>query len=560
MRAELSDGRVLEFPDGTDPAVIDRTVQGLMTTTAPQKEEPGSLENFGVGAVQGVGDVLGTLARSGDYLATQVFGESPTERILGQTPQQIMADQSERFEEKHGGFAGSAGRIGGQLAASLPLMAGAGALAQGAARAAPAIAPAVSTLSGAGGLGSKVAAGALQGGTVAGLTSGASENPEQDIALGAAFGGAIPGVAAAGRAAGRSVREAVRPAISEGARRLAAKADDFGIPINAAQLADTPFLRTIDSVTRKLPFSGARPRLESQQAAFNRAVSRTIGEDTDKITADVYSTAKSRIGQMFERLSSRNQLPLTNETRSALEQVREQATRYGADDTARAVSSIIDDVAAKADDGVLPGRAYQGIDSLIGKISKSGGEKAHFLGQVRDVLRGAMDDAISESDRGAWQTARQQWRNLKTIRDLVAKGDADGNIRPALLQGRVTAGGAAKESVASGRGGELAELAQVGQRFLKDTIPSSGTAERAAVMGAFGGAPVAAVVEPMAFAAGAGLLGGGRAAQSFINSPAYRNFLLQRASGSVPGVGGGQGLLSSYASPVLSLPAVNVLR
>jgi len=527
-------------------------------TTNP--EEPGTLENLGVGAVMGAMDVSGTVARAGDFLASKALGFSPTEHILGSSPQEIMAEGDEWFEDKHGGVAGTTGRIGGQLAAALPLMAGAGSAFSGLARAAPAIAPAINTASGAGNVGSKILAGGIQGATVAGLTSGAAENPERDIALGAAFGGSIPGVAAAGRAAGRGIRDAVRPAVSEGARRLAARAEGLGIPVNAAQLADTPFLRTLDSVTRKVPFSGARSHLENQQSAFNRAVSRTIGEDTDRITADVYAAAKSRIGQMFERLSSRNRLPITNEINSSLERVRQEAARYGADDTARAVSSIIDDIGAKAEGGVLPGRAYQSIDSLIGKISKSGGEKSHFLGQVRDVLRGGMDDAVSESDRAAWQTARQQWRNLKTIRDLVAKGDADGNIRPALLQGRVTAGGAAKESVASGRGGELAELAQVGQRFLKDTVPSSGTTERAAIMGAFGGAPVAAMVEPTALLAGGGLVAGARGAQSFINSPAYREFLLKRAAGTVPNVGSGQGLLSSYAAPVLSLPAVNVTR
>ena len=38
MKAELADGRVLEFPDGTDPAVIQRTVKKMMGAPQPQDQ------------------------------------------------------------------------------------------------------------------------------------------------------------------------------------------------------------------------------------------------------------------------------------------------------------------------------------------------------------------------------------------------------------------------------------------------------------------------------------------------------------------------------------------
>lgn len=61
-----------------------------------------------------------------------------------------------------------------------------------------------------------------------------------------------------------------------------------------------------------------------------------------------------------------------------------------------------------------------------------------------------------------------------------------GNISPAALLGRVTANGAKKEAVATGRGGDLAQLAAIGQQFMKDGVPNSGTPERLAAYGLLG--------------------------------------------------------------------------
>ena len=53
IEAELADGRVLEFPDGTDPAVIQAKVKEL---TAPTHSKLGVAVT---GATQGVADVVG---------------------------------------------------------------------------------------------------------------------------------------------------------------------------------------------------------------------------------------------------------------------------------------------------------------------------------------------------------------------------------------------------------------------------------------------------------------------------------------------------------------------
>ena len=317
-------------------------------------------------------------------------------------------------------------------------------------------------------------------------------------ATGGLFGATQP-VATGDSRTGNALRDAaggiVGQGIASGVGRLANGASDLiapevkalydkaaamGIPVSAAQLGDSTFVKTLQSTLAKLPFSGARAAQAEQQGAFNSAVSRTTGENTPKVDSEMYAQAKQRIGASFNDLSARNSLNVTPTLANDLGSVSSDATKFGTSDTARTVGNAIDDIMSKADPvtGKIPGAAYQSFDSAMGKLTRGGDEKAHYIGQVRDAVRAAMDDSISPTDQAAWQTARSQYASLKTIRDLIAKGDGSGDISPAALMGRVTANGAGKERMAMGNGGDLGDLAQIGKRFLRDPIPDSGTAQR----------------------------------------------------------------------------------
>ena len=60
--AELADGRVLEFPDGTDPAVVQRTVKNLIASETPPKEGV-----FAAGQ-RGAESLLSTLQTAGESI------------------------------------------------------------------------------------------------------------------------------------------------------------------------------------------------------------------------------------------------------------------------------------------------------------------------------------------------------------------------------------------------------------------------------------------------------------------------------------------------------------
>lgn len=437
-------------------------------------------------------------------------------QIGGFVDQQQMDEVAARDKPLMDTTAGAIGNIGGQVVQIALPGAGIakGAQAVGAGRALAGGAMGAIARAGAGG--------AAYAGTQPVRTG---ETREGNMLTGGVAGAAGQGVVSGIAALAQPAKAALSPAVAA----LAAKAEAAGIPIRMDQLSDSRFLKTLASTLEKLPFTGAGAARTKQQEAFNRAVSRTFGENTPNVTQDVYAGAKRRIGGEFNRLTAQNSLSVNNQLVSRLASVQDEAQRFGTDDTARAVKNAIDEFLSKQDaTGAVPGRAYQALDSQLGGLTKAGGEKALYLGQVRDAVRSAMDNSISAADQDAWKLARTQYGNLKTVRDLVAKEGADGNISPALLAGRINANNAGKESMAMGGRGELGDLARIGRQFVRDPIPDSGTAGRLAALGALGGGGYALGVDPTVLLyTAAGGATGGRALNALLNSQAGRNYMLK---------------------------------
>lgn len=453
--------------------------------------------------------------------------------------------------------AGVAGNIVGDMAQlAIPLGGGASLAAKGATKIAPKAAAAVAT---------KLGKAAPVVVSVAENTALTAAKPVEtgESRAGNATGGAVASVA--GNAAGAGLNKVARgaaDAIAPNIRALYEKAIEMGIPVRADQLGDSKFLKTLASTLERLPLTGGQAAQEAQQEAFNRAVSRQFGENVSRITPEVYAAAKRRIGGQFESLSGRNNLTVDDVLSGKLGAIVDEAGKFGDPATANAVQNAVNGVLSRVDSGVMPGRAYQSMDSMLGKLTKTGGEKAHFLGQVRETLRNAMDDSISPADKEAWQLARTQYKALKTVRDLVAKDGASGDISPALLAGRVNATNAGKEAMASGRAGDLGDVAMIGRQFVRDPIPNSGTADRlfagsilplvGAGAGAYNGDG-----NPFVDAAKGAVLASvvGRGATKALNSPAVTNYMANGLSSPA------QALLraGAKAAPIALPSAGNVL-
>lgn len=315
-------------------------------------------------------------------------------------------------------------------------------------------------------------------------------------------------------------KDAIEPAL----RDLAMKAESYGIPVTMGQLTDSRFVRTLKSVVDKLPFSGSQKLQGQQQKAFNRAVAQTFGESTDNVSMEVAGAAKERLGKAFSALSARNKMKVDGQLLDDLVSLSDEVTKTGTTDNARAVTSLVDDFLSKSDGGVVSGKAYREMDSRIGKLMRStqDGDKRHYLGRLRDAIRDGMDRHITPQDSKAWQTIRKQYRNLFTVKDLIEKSPT-GDLSPQLLLGLVRR---ADKNMAFTGGGELGDLARIGQRFLKDPIPNSGTAERLLAAGAVGGGGYALGIDPATLAT---MALAGRGIGGVLNSNAGRRYMLQGA-------------------------------
>ena len=147
---------------------------------------------------------------------------------------------------------------------------------------------------------------------------------------------------------------------------------------------------------------------------------------------------------------------------------------------------------------------------------------------------------------------------MKTVEDLVEKSPT-GNISPAaLLQPVRNSYG----TMAYGGGGDLADLARIGQRFMKEP-PSSGTAERLMTMnmlgqagsGLAGGAAAMMGGSPWqimgAAATPVASLLAARGVRSFLGSDAATNRLLAASLGRRPAPSVGNKLMNAAALPAL---------
>lgn len=381
-------------------------------------------------------------------------------------------------------------------------------------------------------LGQQAVGGLASGAAVeAARENGASPLTQLAVGIGA---GAAPGLSSLVGQGSKAALAQTFGKVDPETQALARTAQAEGIPLKASQVSSSKVAKAVDSVTGQVPFSGSASFSDAQQKAFNAAVARTIGETADKITPQVFAQARNRIGSEFDRLAAAANLPLDPQTTQRLKQVVDDTRDFYGDDSARLVSNVINRLANQNVAGVVPGKAFQSIDSQITKAMASGGEKTVPLGDLQEALRDAVQNNLSPEDTAAWATARQQYRDLKTIEPLIAKeGQTSGNVSPAALMGRVNANNAGKSSMAAGRRGDLGDLAAIGQRFVKETVSDSGTAKRIAIQDALGkvglvgaGAGASYAGAGTTAASLAGLVGTSRITQNLLQDPAIVNKLI----------------------------------
>lgn len=225
-----------------------------------QAAAPGMLQSASAGVVQGARDVVSSFDPVAQWLDRNV-GSTTLGGILPTADQAHANNLLARgqFDQQYGdNTSAQVGRVGGEIAATLPAMAAGGEvlgpLAAGIGRAAPAVAPGINFLAGATKgnkllqLASRGASGAIQGASAAGLTSGASDQPIPDqLRHGAEFGGVLNTALPAAKMAGGKLFDMLHDAGPSARTALASKAvNEYGIPLRGSQISSTPFARYAD--------------------------------------------------------------------------------------------------------------------------------------------------------------------------------------------------------------------------------------------------------------------------------------------------------------------------
>jgi hypothetical protein len=277
---------------------------------------------------------------------------------------------------------------------------------------------------------------------------------------------------------------------------LAKKAQAMGIPLRPDMLYDNKLMRMVGEFSEKLPLSGSG--VEARQTAFNRQAIKAIGGDAKakSLTPDVFANAMDTSGKKIGDVIGRTEVPLDDKFLDELAEHSDDAKKFQTEDVAKVVNSYVDELVNKGEHGEIGGKALRTFNTKLGTQIRNtpNGDLRHALSDLQDTLHDKIEENMSEADSAEWHTARRQYANGKTLEPLVAKSKT-GDISPAGLMGATTNTRSKKAAMARGRGGDLGDMARVGQQFMKEQ-PSSGTAERTALIGGSGAVGAALAGHP----------------------------------------------------------------
>lgn len=432
-----------------------------------------------------------------------LFGMPTAESSAAQTQRSInQARQDEAPLMKTG--AGQIGKIAGSLALTAPTM----------------LVPGLNTYTGA----------ALIGGGMGALTPTLeNESKLANTGLGAAGGLLGQGVS---NGLGRLVSP-VKSNLTGEQSRLAQQALDAGIPLNAADMTGNKTLKTLNSIFSTLPLTSGKQGAQDalKQTAFNRAVMAKAGENADNVSPEIMEAAFKRTGGAIGDISKRNTMKVDDTLLGKFADIERNYSNVLEPNQRDLISRNMDAVISKAPS--MAGETYQSTRSLMGRLGNTTNPE---FGRAAKDTRFALDDAfkrsISADDAAAFSKAQQQYGNLSTIANAMkSAGATSGDIPAAQLRSAVA--NANPRNFVQGKG-DLNDLARIGETFLRDKTPNSGTAQRLALQGLMGGGAGGLgymATENPAGAGAAALVGllGPRGVQMAINNPAIRNYLQSSA-------------------------------
>lgn len=480
---ELADGRRLEFPDGTDTAVIQATVKRMLgAQDAPkQQQQLSMMDRLATGMadpVHGLAQMLTKalpdgVVQSGNKLNNWIADKTG---LVAKLPDggvdQLVRDREKQYQADRGEDAGKfdVWRLGGNIVSPVNLSLGR-------------LAPGAKTLFGR--MGSGAAIGAASGASTPVTDDGDfADQKLRQVQFGALGGAAVPAVAAGvGRVI--SPRASVNPDVS--LLRKEGVSPTVGQTLGGWANAAEEKLQSLPIMGDAIRYSRDRARQQFNVAAINRAgepigakVSgpgqESVAQMGDKISA-AYDAAKAQLGHFaLDRQAAAELSSLHGMTRNLPE--KERAAFDG-------VWTYLDH--AVSPNGSLRAEAFKQFDS------KAGMEAARF-GSSPDAYQKQAGDAIAELQRiiveagkranpkaaEALNNADKAWANLIRVEGASkAAMNSGGVFTPGQLQSAVRQADRSVRDRATARGEALMQdLSGAAQNVLGNKVPNSGTADR----------------------------------------------------------------------------------
>jgi hypothetical protein len=320
-----------------------------------------------------------------------------------------------------------------------------------------------------------------------------------------------------------------------------------GVDLDVAQRTGSSGAQRLRSALTDNPLTNPKQVdfADKQARQFTRAVLRTIGADSDDVSADVLNKARKTVGDTIESAAKSNPARLDQQLVSEIQNIVKQAPDQGLDDASlrglvRNVKRIVE--SAQRNQGSIPGDVFTSVRSNLSKLSV----KAPLARDIEQALMDALDRAGGNS--GALKQALARYRNIKIIEGAIDKG-TDKLVSPLRLSNALAT--KQNRSLSQRLLGhpdslKLVKLAQAGRELLPQAFADSGTAGRAIA------------TEGLLF--GGGLVGGLASGRDMETALAYGGgaaalpFLLQRgllSQGNYLANGIPEGLLkSSMTSPI----------
>jgi hypothetical protein len=423
------------------------------------------LGNLAAGAVRGAGSIGATLLAPVDIAKDALAGRG----LSLESNRQRRADMDAGLQSlgaEPDSMLYKGGKLGGEIAGTL----GAGGAAANvlsrvaprAAAAAPGLVEALRTsgmTAGAGGMGTRMAGGAITGGLSAGLV-----NPE-DAAMGATMGGAFPVVAKGAGMAGERLGSVMRgPAQTPDMAAAIKAARGQGYVIPPTQANPTLGNRLLEGLAGKI--STAQNASAANQGITNRLAAESLGLPGDtKLTADVLRSVRDAAGQAYQAVGNAGTITPGAKYMQALDDIAAPHIKAMQGFPNAKASPVLDLVESLKSPAFDAGSAVAKIKELRSAADDAFRTGNTDIGRAAKKASGALEDALEDHLQAIGQPDA-----LKAFRDARTTIAKTYTVEKALNQSSGTVEAkklAAQLQKGKPLSGELRSIAEFAARFPK---------------------------------------------------------------------------------------------